>query len=339
MTPKKILILRLSSIGDILLTSPFIRQVRRAFPKARIEYVVKSSFSDLVRFNPNLDAVFEVKPELGQKGLRELKKIFHKRSYDHIFDLHNNFRTKSLTSGLSKTVIHKDRIKRTLLVYLKKNYYRDILPIPERYLQTGEQAGITDDGKGLELFWPKKIEKKTDRLSREIKLDDGFIALAPGAAHATKRWPADYFKEIIQNISPVFKGKIVLLGSASEQADLNKLIINDRVINLAGKLSLLESASVLKRSKILVTNDSGLMHMASAVEIPAIALFGSTVKEFGFFPYRSNHIVLEDNTVPCRPCSHIGRSTCPKTHFNCMRNLTPERVLRELKKQLTDLNK
>jgi len=336
MTTKKILILRLSSIGDILLTSPFIRQVRTAFPEAQIDYVVKKVFSDLVRFNPNLNSIYEVKPEQGRAGLRELKQIFKKQSYDYVFDLHNNFRTKNLSAGLNKTVIHKERIKRALLVYLKKNHYETITPIPERYLQTAEKAGVKDDKGGLELFWPDSIEKKTDTVLKEMHIHSEYIALAPGAAHLTKRWPPEYFSVLVQRISEFFKGHVVLLGSAAEQAELNNLTVSKKVFNFAGHLSLLESAAVLKRAKVLVTNDSGLMHMASAVKTPAIALFGSTVKEFGFFPYRSEHIILEDTTLSCRPCSHIGRAECPKGHFKCMRNITPEMVLKELRKKITD---
>lgn len=334
MTPKKVLILRLSSIGDILLTTPFIRQAGAAFPGAQIDFVVKKAFSELVRFNPNLNTVYEVKPEQGRKGLREIKQRLKEQGYDYVFDLHHNFRTKSLTSGLNKTVIHKDRFKRALLVYLKRNRYGEIIPIPDRYLQTGARAGVKDDGKGLELFWPSSTETKTDALFAEMNIREQPIALAPGAAHATKRWPREYFTETIRDICSFYPGKIVLLGSASEREELQALALNSEVLNLAGKLSLLESASVLKRARLLVTNDSGLMHMASAVATPSIALFGSTVKEFGFFPYRSKSVVLEDNTLNCRPCSHIGRADCPKGHFKCMRNLTPNMVLRELKKEI-----
>ena len=336
MTPKKILILRLSSIGDILLTSPFIRQVRTTFPKAQIDYAVKNVFKDLVQYNPNLNTIYEIKPERGREGLQVLKQTFKKQSYDFVFDLHNNFRTKSLTAGLHKTIIHKDRLKRALLVYMKKNTYREIIPIPERYLNTAKEAGVKDDGGGLELFWPQSIEEKTDQTLTNLSVDSDFIALAPGAAHATKRWPQEYFKELIQNVNRQFEKKIVLLGSAAEKEELSGLAPSAQVVNFAGSLSLLESAAVLKRAKVLVTNDSGLMHMASAVKTPAIALFGSTVKEFGFFPYRSDHIILEDNTVSCRPCSHIGRANCPKGHFDCMRKITPRMVLKELEKKIAE---
>ncbi len=336
MTPKKILILRLSSIGDILLTSPFIRQVRAAFPQAQIDYAVKSVFKDLVKYNPNLNTIYEIRPELGRAGLRDLKQVFKNQSYDFVFDLHNNFRTKKLSAGLNKTVIHKDRFKRALLVYMKKNTYREIIPISQRYLCTAKEAGVKDDGGGLELFWPQSVEEKTNQILAERNINSGFIALAPGAAHTTKRWPPEYFKELSQNLNSEFKGKILLLGSAAEQVKLNEMVTSAQVINFAGNLSLLESAAVLKRAKVLVTNDSGLMHMASAVKTQAIALFGSTVKEFGFFPYRSDHIILEDNTVHCRPCSHIGRDNCPKGHFDCMRKITPQMVQKELEKKIAE---
>jgi len=330
MTRKKILILRLSSIGDILLTTPFIRQVRTAFPKAQIDYVIKTGFSELLSNNPHLDNVYDVKPDQGIKGLLVLKKFLKKQSYDYVFDLHNNFRTKALTAFTNKNAIKKDKLKRTILVYTKHNRYNEIIPIPQRYLNVGKFAGIKDDELGLELFWKDETEKKIDASLNKDKINSQIIVLAPGAAHYTKRWPLEYFKELIEKISKSYNDSIVLLGSADERKDFDCLVQSQRVINFAGQLSLLESAAVLSRARLIISNDSGLMHMATAVKTPLIALFGSTVKELGFFPFRSEHIIVENTELNCRPCSHIGKSKCHLKHFQCMLEIKPNHIFKQI---------
>ncbi len=322
----KILIIRLSSIGDIILTSPFIRQTRIAFPEAQIDYIVKKQFSELLIFNPHIDNVCSLGTSKKNEKMTELRKKIKKQKYDLIFDLHNNFRSNWLTNGLSKRKIKKDKFNRALLVYTGLNRYRQVTPIPLRYLQTGKKAGIKDDGNGLDLFWPNRYEQLADRIIAQIKTSAGFFALAPGAAHFSKRWPIERFRELIEHILSKTQSAIIILGSKKEQAELGSLVIDPKVMNLAGKLSLLESATILNRARGLVTNDSGLMHMASAVQTPLVALFGSTVKELGFFPFRCKHVVLEKADLNCRPCSHIGRKDCPKKHFKCMLDLSTEMV-------------
>jgi heptosyltransferase-2 len=159
-----------------------------------------------------------------------------------------------------------------------------------------------------------------------------YFALAPGATYYTKRWPADYFKELIQIILKKHKEPIVLLGSEGERESFAKLMVSERVINLAGELNLQQAAAVLSHATALVSNDSGLMHMATAVKTPVLAIFGSTVKELGFFPYRSKYFVMENKTVTCRPCSHVGRHSCPKGHFKCMKELKPQAAYRLFKR-------
>lgn len=330
MNHPKILVIRLSSIGDILLTSPFIRQTRITFPKAQIDFIVKKNFAELVKFNPHIDRIFELDTAKKNSSLALLRQKIKQNKYDYIFDLHNNFRSKRLTAGLVKHTIHKDKLNRALLVYAGINRYRKITPISMRYLQTGAKAGIKDDGKGLELFWPDRFELTADKVLARINTDAGFFALAPGAAHFTKRWPHERFKEVIQRILNKTQSSVVILGSKEERADFESLVIGQEVLNLAGKLSLLESAAILNRARALISNDSGLMHMATAVQTPLVALFGSTVKELGFFPFRSKHVILENKELDCRPCSHIGRKDCPKKHFKCMLELDTEQVFRAL---------
>ncbi len=333
---KKILIIRLSSIGDILLTTPFIRQTRIAFPNSSIDFVIKQRFIDLVRFNPHINHIYSVNEEEGMAGLREIRKRIEDQHYDYIFDLHNNIRSRILTKGLPNPIfrMRKDKLKRFLLVYTKINLYKRPIPIPERYLRVGRAAGIKDDGHGLEIFWKNHIEEGLfDVVDRRL-LKNPFVAMAPGAGFKTKRWPIEYFAELIRKIRAQASLPVVLLGSKEEAAYFKSLEELPGVINLAGELTLLEAAIMISKAKFLVSNDSGLMHLATAVKTPVLAIFGSTVEEFGFFPYRSQHQVVQRKGLWCRPCSHIGRNHCPLGHFKCMKDLKPELVFNHLKKWL-----
>ncbi len=331
----KILIIRLSSIGDIILTSAFVRQTRRAFPQAEIHFTVKKKFADLLRFNPHIDKLIEFDDAGGYKELQKLASTIRASNYSHIFDLHNNLRSNRITRGIKPSYlkrISKDKIRRAVLVYLKINLYKRAIAIPQRYLAVGAEAGVQDDQKGLELFWDDAIEKKLDNALSANGIGQRFWAVAPGAGFATKMWPHDYLNKLLKELAGHEDDlPVVLLGSQAERAMFSRLAKTKKVYNLAGKLSLLESAAVLKRADFLLTNDSGLMHMASAVGTPVTAIFGSTVRELGFFPYRVQNKVLEQQ-LWCRPCSHVGRRTCPLGHFKCMREITPDIVQKHLNK-------
>jgi len=332
--PEKILIIRLSSIGDILLTSTFVRQVRKHFPNARIDYLIKEQFSDLMRFNPHISHLYGL--DVSNEGAEKiLKNEFKRIGYQIVFDLHNNLRSNFFKRGIDAGEVYsinKNKLKQQLLVLLKINCYKKIQPIPERYLNVAENYQVQDDNLGLEIFWHADHEKAAGLKIKEAGLPPAsqYICLAPGAAHFTKRWPVDYFAALSEKISR--QGlKIVLLGG-NDDKEWGEILVQDaKMIDLTGKLSLLETAVILSRARAAVTNDSGLMHMASAVRIPVVAIFGSTVREFGFFPYRGKSAVIENKLLTCRPCTHIGRKNCPKKHSKCMREIKSDDVYSALK--------
>jgi lipopolysaccharide heptosyltransferase II len=335
--PKNILILRLSSIGDILLTTAFVRQTRKALPVANITYVVKKEFQGLLKYNPNITKIIAYDSTTKIKGLKSLNLFFRETNYDLVFDLHNNMRTNRVLSGIdSKKIfkIKKNKIKRALLVYLKINSYKSIKTIPERYLDVGSTCGVKDDGLGLELFLSK--ENKKNDLAKSKKYDlipSRYICFGPGAAHFTKMWSVNNYEKVIQKITTETDYKVALLGSSAEKGLLRSIQQNTNVVNLSGSLSLQESAEIISESAGLVSNDSGLTHMAAALQKPVLAIFGSTVEELGFFPYRADSTIIE-NDLWCRPCSHVGRKKCPLGHFKCMRLTTVDRVFEEVKRKL-----
>lgn len=340
-TPGKILIIRLSSIGDILLSTPFIRQVRETFPDAKIDFIVKDIYKDLLMHNPHLNELYSLKLNEGRKELNDLKVTLRKESYTVIFDLHNNMRSNYLKSGIhsGKTYsIKKGKFKQTLLVYCKINLYENEISIPYRYLSVAKEYGIQDDEKGLELFWNKETidsaEKKV--ISMGLELDHPYICLAPGAGFFTKRWPAKKFETLVELIQQNNEFQIIVLGDDKDKEAGLSIVKQKNIIDSSGKLSLLETAYIISKGKMIVSNDSGLMHMATAVKTPVLAIFGSTVKELGFYPYRAKSKVIENSDLSCRPCSHIGRKSCPKRHFRCMEDIKPEQVFTELKQFLSE---
>jgi len=331
--PEKILIIRLSSIGDILLTSPFVRQVRKQFPDARIDYLIKEQFRDLMRFNPHISHLYALTVS-NHDAEKKLKKELKQAGYQIVFDLHNNLRSNFFKRGINATSlrsINKNKLRQQLLVLFKINCYRRIQPIPERYLKVAEKYHVQDDKQGLEIFWQTDHEKTAAKKIRQAGMPSSvqYVCLAPGAAHHTKRWPVDYFATLSENI--IRQGlKIALLGGEDDKQWGRVLAKKAKIFDLTGKLSLLETAVILSRARAAVTNDSGLMHMATAVNIPVVAIFGSTVREFGFFPYRSKSTVMENKELSCRPCTHIGRKSCPKKHFKCMIEIKSDDVYQAL---------
>jgi heptosyltransferase-2 len=331
----KILIIRLSSIGDILLSTAFIRQTRQAFPEAEINFIIKKRFSDLIRFNPHIDNIFEYDDEK-QTRPSEFVKLFKSIEYDYIFDLHNNLRSiyiRNKINAKNRFYIRKDKFAQTALVQFKWHLYTKLKSIPERYSDVGLKAGIADDGKGLEIFWNKETDSSLDNHFTGANIDGTIpsIGLAPGAGFYTKRWPVDYFKQLIDLINSRGDFNIILLGGEQETELGNQLDNFPNVYNFIAKLNILESGAAISKLSCLISNDSGLMHMATCVNTPVLAIFGSSVKEFGFFPYRAKGLVLENKDLDCRPCSHIGKTSCPRDHFKCMNDIRPEMIYNALK--------
>jgi lipopolysaccharide heptosyltransferase II len=160
------------------------------------------------------------------------------------------------------------------------------------------------------------------------------IGICPGSKHFTKRWQKEKFAEVAVRAAQEYHAKVLLFGGKEERSDcefvaevVSKRISPQAVSNFAGEFSLLETAAAMEFCDVVVTNDSGLMHLAAAKQRKIVAVFGSTVKEFGFAPYGTEAIVIENTLLECRPCTHIGRKDCPKDHFRCMTDITPEQVL------------
>ncbi len=318
---KKILIIRLSSLGDILLCTPLIRSIKKKNPDSQIDFILRESYEDLLKLNLYITNIYKY-DESGYVVQSLINSVISEK-YDLIIDLQNNIRSRWITRIAKVPVVkfNKHHFDKFLLVKFKINRLKDSDPIPVRYAESIENLELDDEG--LEL-----ITDKTPSTALQSGLN--WIGLCPGAKHFTKRWPAENYISLGKLLNE--NGfKIVLFGGILD-SEICSIISNElNALNLCNENDILQTAADMKLCKAIYTNDSGLMHAATAVKVPVIAIFGSTVKEFGFFPYNAKSIVIENEGLSCRPCTHIGRENCPKQHFNCMKEITPQLAFEKLK--------
>ncbi len=362
----KILIIRFSSLGDVVLATPLIRWLRQHFPEAELDFLVRQEYAELLHHNPGIDQLIEFDVKPGFNSLRKLKNRLKSSNYDVVLDIHNNLRSRYLCLGMASFFsgtrilrIRKQQFIRLLLVKFKINLYRRlygrVIPVWEKYLRTAKPlVGKMETGDSLpgdtnpsgrrtgqtgrlEILLSDEAVNRAEKIKEDLLKNKPYITLAPGAKHFTKRWPAEYYSELIKRIFQETKIEAVLIGG-DDDVEVSENILkgfdDEAVMSLVGQLSIQETAAVIKGSSLLITNDSGLMHVADALAVPLIAIFGSTVEELGFFPGGPEAIVIQNSGLYCRPCSHIGRSHCPKTHFRCMQEITPEIVWQTVREKL-----
>lgn len=315
----KVLIVRFSSIGDIVLTTPVIRCLKQQVPGIEIHYLTKIKFSVVIEANPFIDKLYKI-----ESSIKELLPQLKKEKYDHIIDLHHNTRTLQLKMALGskQRSFNKLNWKKFLLVNLKL----DKMPkrhIVDRYMDTVSLLGVKNDKKGLDYFIPKKDEIHVSEIL-PVRFHSGFLSLVIGGSYYTKRIPENKLIEICQ-----FSDQpIVLLGGKEdiEMAEKITKLFPEKTVHLCGKINLNQSASVIQQSEKVITSDTGLMHIASAFKKNIISLWGNTVPEFGMYPYMpgGESKILEVKNLSCRPCSKLGYKKCPKGHFKCMNDIKIE---------------
>jgi lipopolysaccharide heptosyltransferase II len=330
-----VLAVRFSSIGDVLLTTPLLRAIRLRYPAARLTVLTKQAQVPLLSHNPHVDRVIG----LGAgRSLASVAAELRTGGYTHRLDLHDSLRTRilrTLVSGRWSTY-PKHRIARALLIYTKRNRYHDTRPVAERYFSAARDLDVVPDGKPPDFFLGPDAERQaSDWLATAgLAQERPMIAVAPGAAHATKRWPLEHWRNLIRRI--MAEDFDVVIVGGPEDAPLGTALSEDsggRVVSAAGVFGLQETGAVLQRAAALVSGDTGVMHMATGVGTPVVALFGPTVRAFGFFPYTSRADVLE-LALSCRPCSTKGGPRCPLGHHRCLVAIEPELVYGALRRRV-----
>jgi len=324
---KKILIIRFSSIGDIVLTTPVIRCLKTQLPDAEIHYLTKKQNDPLLRINPYLDKIW-----LYDGDFRELLPRLKAEKFDFIADLHKNLRSGYVLLNLRKPFgsFTKLNFRKWVIV----NFRIDLLPrisIVDRYFEAVGSLGITNDRNGLDYFIPPGEEVSLSMFPPGF--GQGFIAFVIGGKHTTKILPEDKVVEICHGaMRPV-----VLLGGKEDKDRAERIAarIGSAVFNGCGCFTISQSASVIRQAGMVITNDTGLMHIAAAFGKKIFSIWGNTVPEFGMFPYLEGHPdtgseVFEVKGLSCRPCSKIGFEKCPKAHFRCMNDQDTDAMIRGL---------
>ncbi|MCI1752196.1 MAG: glycosyltransferase family 9 protein [Flavobacteriales bacterium] len=310
----KVLVIRFSSIGDIILTSPVLRSLKQQVPGAEVHFLTKEAFGSLVISSPYVDRV-----HLLGEDLRNVLSALKKEKFDLVVDLHNNVRTRRVKMALGATSKSFPKLNREK--WLLVNFKKDKLPpvhIVDRYLSTVEHLGVKNDGQGLDLFIPK--EKEVDLASLPATHHNGYIALCIGAGHFTKRLPPHKLVELAGKL----KGPIVIIGGPGDEA-IGRMIchsVGASAFDTTGKYDLMGSASLIRQATSVIAHDSGAMHVASAFRKNVVSVWGNTVPQFGMGPYIPQHPerahISEVLGLSCRPCSKIGFDQCPRGHFRCM---------------------
>jgi ADP-heptose:LPS heptosyltransferase len=313
---KKILIIRFSSIGDIVLTSPVIRCLKKQIPDAEIQYLTKKSFRGILENNPYVAKVHAIEKDV-QEVIADLKK----ENFDQLIDLHNNLRSLQVKFRLKRpsSTFEKLNFKKWLIVNFKRKI--QLTHVVDRYLQTVEHLGVKNDLKGLDYFIPPGDEIALSTLPPSHQNYIGFVI---GAKHFTKQLP----EEKIISICKQLNKPIILLGGKEdiERGNIIEKEVGPLIYNACGKYNLNQSASLLRQATKIISHDTGLMHIAAAFKKEIISVWGSTVPAFGFTPYLpgTGSKMIEVKGLYCRPCSKIGYDHCPQGHFRCMKDINQE---------------
>ncbi len=326
---QKVLVIRFSSIGDIVLTTPVLRALKKQ-AGAEVHFLTKARYASLLSANPRIDRLFTLgAPEEAGQSLKDLLPKLRAERYDFVLDLHKNLRSLRTRFYLRRPTgtFPKLNLRKWLLVRFKWNTLPPI-HLVQRYMQAGRQLGLRYDGKGPEHFIPKEEEVRIEDLLF-LSANAPLIAVAIGGTYATKRLPPEKLAELCARLP----GQILLLGGPEDKAAGEQIAQKDHIINLCGRLSIQQSASVLAQSDLVLAHDTGMMHIAAALKKPLISIWGNTVPDFGMYPLfpddmPASEMRAEVQGLSCRPCSKLGFGICPKGHFRCMQEQDLDKILR-----------
>ena len=310
----KILVVRFSAIGDILLTFPVVEALQHKYPSAEIHFLTKPSNKSVLELLSG-----KVHPRFLQESLVQTAKQLRRERYDLVIDLHNNLRTFLLQALMLKGSWHRFR-KLNFQKWLLTSFKWNTLPkvhVVERYAQAAKVN-------------PTSVTLVVNNPAFD-SLTSNYVAWVLGATFSTKQFPLSKLIETIERLDM----PIILLGGDKENALASSLQAHfPSLISLVGKTSLTEAALVLSKANVVVTNDTGLMHLAAFYGKPMVCIWGNTVPEFGMYPYQSTPVFhAQVRNLSCRPCSKIGHKTCPKGHFDCML----KQQTTEISEQITSL--
>jgi heptosyltransferase II len=315
-----VLVVRFGALGDVVLTTPLLRALHRAHPGAHVTVVTKAAWGPLFTSHPHVAAVEALAPD---EPLRDLARRLRATAWDYRLDLHGSLRSRLLRRlvGGRWSGWRKPRIRRALRLWTRGRFGPAPLPVAEQYFAAAHDLGIAPDGGPPDVHPGPEDDARARAAAPEAR----FVALAPGASRATKRWPPTHWERLARLLGDAGV-PVVTVGTAGERG----LLPSGRD---ACGIGLGPTAALLRRAAAVVAHDSGLMHLATAVGTPVVALFGPTVPELGYGPYHADAVVL-GRDLACRPCSVYGSAHCPLRHHRCMIDLMPETVADAVRERL-----
>ena len=348
-TPSRILVIRFSSMGDIVLSSPVTRQLGRLFPDAEIDFLTRSEYVSLARALPGVAAVQRFDPGT---GLLRLVSRLRERRYDLAFDLHGNLRSRLVAmAGVAGRVLRYDKRRFARMAIVRRR--RRSRPVPhtiDRYLEVLDrlEAGASPGPEGAhdtaENRLPQlKVDDAAAAMVAErlagagIGPDVRVLGVAPGASHGPKRWPPERFARVADHLAKSRDLKVLLLGSEADRPVTGEVAraMECPAVDWTGATDLAMLPAAVRRCALLVSNDSGPMHVATAVGTPVIGIFGATHPGLGFAPVGPADAAITLD-LPCSPCSLHGNRSCRFRTHACMEELDPRRVIDEAERRVPD---
>ncbi|WP_449438193.1 glycosyltransferase family 9 protein [Pedobacter steynii] len=319
-TPKKIIVIRFSSMGDIIYTTPVVRCLKQQLPDCEIHFLTKPAFKYIYQNNPYLTKLHTLKPKLSDT-IKDIKA----ENFDLIIDLHNNLRTSIIKfkTGLPSSTYKKDRIAKWLALKFKWNKLISGKHLVDRYLETVKFLGVKNDDKPIDYYISKEYQ-----LSEFLPAShqQKFVAFVIGATHFTKRLPNDKIIEICNKINL----PVVLLGGndVKDNADIIKEVTGDNVYSTCGLTNLDQSVFLISKAYKVIGFDTGLTHISEAFDRPLASIWGGTTPDLlGVHPYKISQSLIVGEDLSCRPCSKFGLEKCPLGHFKCMKNIHTDKIV------------
>jgi ADP-heptose:LPS heptosyltransferase len=315
---RKILVIRFSSIGDIVLTTPVVRCLKQQIPGAEIHYLVKSQNREILEANPYVDKIW-----LYDHNFDDLIPMLKSQHFGFVVDLHKNYRSSFVKARLNvpSAGFPKLNARKWLAVNLKLNLLPE-MHIVDRYFRAVARLNVKNDGQGLDYFIPAGDEVDPEDLPGRHR--HGYLAVVIGGKHHTKIFPPGQVAEVCRRLN----FPVILLGGKEDRERGDQIVAETGalVLNGCGSYSLGQSASLVRQSRAVLTNDTGLMHIAAAFRKPIVSVWGNTIPGFGMYPYlpgssKELSLVAEVKGLSCRPCSKLGFQECPKGHFRCMQEI------------------
>ena len=331
----KILIIHTAFIGDIVLSTPLIKKIKDIYPKSQISYLTIPTGAAILENNPNIDKIIIYDKNNRDKGLfnffKFIKKL-RKEKYDMVLSLHRYLRSSLIAFGTGAKIRKGYSVAPASFVFTEKISYDKNKHEAEKLLSFVK--GDEEKKYPIEIYPSKEVKEKANQLIGNIG-EKKLVVIAVGSRWETKRWPVEYFNRVISGLSQEKDIVTAIIGGREDES--LELKVMENAIDLRGKTTLLELAAVISQSNLLLTNDSSPIHIGSAFsKVKIFAIFGPTVKEFGFTPWSENSKIYEVEDLSCRPCGLHGSKKCPQGHFKCMRDILPEEILADIKRYINE---